>query len=389
MKGWMSRFKAIFALSLLALLLSGCGEPFLSALQPQGEVAEKIFYLMILSVAIMVFVFLVVMVIYTYVIIKYRRKKGHEDYIPKQVEGNHALETIWTVIPIILLLILAIPTVQYTFSLVDTSKAEVTDEGEVLEPIWINVTGKQYWWHFEYEGLDITTSQEMYIPTDRKVYLSLISEDVIHSFWVPPLAGKMDVNPTGNRNEMYLNAYEEGVYWGKCAELCGPSHSLMDFKVIAVSPGEFEQWVLEMQQVDPEAVPESVTAQEGQELFATNCLACHAIGSSQNKMGPNLTNFADRTTVAGVFDFDEKELKRWIETKGKDMKPGNLMVSAPYDLTEDEIDKIVEYLLTLSPSEITPESAEDGVYIESDLSALFGDDEEETEEDENNEDNDA
>ena len=71
------------------------------------------------------------------------------------------------------------------------------------------------------------------------------------------------------------------------------------------------------------------------------------------------------------------------------MKPGNLMVSAPYDLTEDEIDKIVEYLLTLSPSEITPESAEDGVYIESDLSALFGDDEEETEEDENNEDNDA
>ena len=129
---------------------------------------------MILSVAIMVFVFLVVMVIYTYVIIKYRRKKGQEDYIPKEVEGNHALETIWTVIPIILLLILAIPTVQYTFSLVDTSKAEVTDEGEDLEPIWINVTGKQYWWHFEYEGLDITTSQEMYIPTDRKVYLSLI-----------------------------------------------------------------------------------------------------------------------------------------------------------------------------------------------------------------------
>ncbi|MGM8214340.1 cytochrome c oxidase subunit II [Bacillaceae bacterium W0354] len=384
MKGWMSRFKAVFALSLLAILLSGCGEPFLSALQPQGEVAEKIFFLMILSVGIMTFVFLVVMIIYTFVIIKYRRKKGQEDYIPKQTEGNHALETIWTVIPIILLLILAVPTVQYTFSLVDTS-ADVTEDGEEQDSLWINVTGKQYWWHFEYEGLDVSTSQDLYIPTDRKVFLSLLSEDVIHSFWVPPLAGKMDVNPTGNRNEMYLNAYEEGVYWGKCAELCGPSHSLMDFKVIAVSPGEFEQWVKDMQQADPETVPESATAQEGQELFNNNCMACHAIGSSQNKIGPNLTNFGDRTRIAGILEFDEKTLAEWIKTKGRDMKPGNLMVQAPYDLNDDEIDKIVEYLLTLSPSEITPANAEDGVYKDSDLSSLFPEDEPAEDDDEQGE----
>nr|WP_051189005.1 cytochrome c oxidase subunit II [Halalkalibacillus halophilus] len=388
MKGWMSRFKAVFALAVLALILSGCGEPFLSALQPRGDGAEQIFQLMVLSVVIMLFVFVVVMIIYVFVVIKFRRKKGQEDFIPKQTEGNHALETLWTVIPIILLLILAVPTVQYSFEFADVSP-ETTAEGDELDQIWIDVTGKQYWWHFEYQDLEVSTSQEIYIPTDRKVYLSMISDDVIHSFWVPSIQGKMDVNPTGNRNEMHLHAQEEGVYWGKCAELCGPSHSLMDFKVIAVSPGEFEQWVEEMQEVSEEDVPESETAQDGQELFADNCLACHAVGSSPNKVGPNLTSFADRVNLAGVFEMNEENLFEWIDTKGEDMKPGNLMVDAPYDLNEEEINNIIEYLMTLSPGEINPDSAENGVYQDSDLSGLFPEEEEEGEDSEEEEDGDS
>ncbi|WP_188205673.1 cytochrome c oxidase subunit II [Alkalibacillus aidingensis] len=384
MKGWMSRIKAVFALSVLALILSGCGEPFLSALQPRGEGAAMIMELMILSTVIMLFVFLVVMIIYVFVVFKFRQKKGQEDHIPKQTEGSHALETLWTVIPIILLLILAVPTVQYTFALADMNP-EVNEEGEENEQIWIDVTGKQYWWHFEYEGLDITTSQEIYIPTDRRVYLSMISDDVIHSFWVPSVQGKMDVNPTGNQNEMFIQAEEEGLYWGKCAELCGPSHSLMDFKVVAVSPGEFEQWVEDMQGVTGEEVPESDTAQDGQELFSDNCLACHAVGSSPNKVGPNLTSFADRDKLAGVFDFTEENLYEWIDTKGENMKPGNMMVDAPYDLEEEEIYQIIEYLMTLSPSEITPESAENGVYQDSDLSNLFPEEEEEDDEEQEDE----
>ncbi|GAA0452813.1 cytochrome c oxidase subunit II [Alkalibacillus silvisoli] len=390
MKGWISRFKAVMALTVLALILSGCGEPFLSTLQPSGEGAAKLLELIILSFVIMLFVFVVVMLIYIYVVIKFRQKKGQEDFIPKQVEGSHALETLWTVIPIILLLILAVPTIQYTFAFEDMSP-EVNEEGEEMDQIWIDVTGKQYWWHFEYEDLDITTSQELYIPTDRRVNLSMISDDVIHSFWVPAIQGKMDVNPTGNRNEMFLQAEEEGVYWGKCAELCGPSHSLMDFKVIAVSPGEFEEWVEDMQGVTGEEEPETDTALAGQESFEENCLSCHAIGSSPNKVGPNLTNFADRDKLAGVFDMTEENLYEWIDTKGEEMKPGNLMVSAPYDLEEEEINNIIEYLMTLSPSEVTPESADNGVYIDSDLSDLFpeeeeGEDEEESDEVEEDED---
>ncbi|MET3682010.1 cytochrome c oxidase subunit 2 [Alkalibacillus flavidus] len=371
MKGWMSRFKAVFALTVMALILSGCsGESFLSALQPSGEGASMLLDLMILSIVIMLFVFVIVMIIYVFVIFKFRQKKGQEDFVPKQVEGSRGLETLWTVIPIILLLILAVPTIQYTFALADMSP-ETTEEGQEKEQIWIDVTGKQYWWHFEYRDLDITTSQEVYIPTDRRVNLSMISDDVIHSFWVPSIQGKMDVNPTGNRNEMYLQASEEGVYWGKCAELCGPSHSLMDFKVVAVSPGEFEQWVEDMQSVTGEEEPESETATAGQQVFADNCMSCHAIGASQYKIGPNLTNFADREKLAGVFDFNEENLKEWISTKGEEMKPGNQMMSAGYDLNEEEIDQVAEYLMTLSPSDVTPESARNGVYEDSDLSGLF------------------
>ncbi len=337
-----------------------------------------IYDLMILSIVIMLFVFVVVMVIYTIVIIKYRQKKDDPDFIPKQTEGSHALETLWTVIPIILLLILAVPTVQYTFALADTSP-EINEEGEEQDSLWINITGAQYWWHFEYDGLEVSTSQELYIPTDRRVYLSMSSQDVIHSFWVPAIDGKMDVNPTGNTNEMTLLAKEEGVYWGKCAELCGPSHSIMDFKVIAVSPGEFEQWVKDMQGVTGEETPESATAQEGQQLFADNCMTCHAVGSSPNKIGPNLTNFGDRLKIAGVVDYNKENLIEWIQTKGKEMKPGNHMQDAPYNLKDEEAEKIAEYLMGLSPSDITPESAEDSVYKDSDLSSLFPEEEAEGE----------
>ncbi|NIK10658.1 cytochrome c oxidase subunit 2 [Alkalibacillus almallahensis] len=366
----MSRFKAVFALTVMALILSGCGESFLSALQPSGEGASMLLDLMILSIVIMLFVFVIVMIIYVFVIFKFRQKKGQEDIVPKQVEGSHALETLWTVIPIILLLILAVPTIQYTFALADTSP-ETTEEGEELDQIWVDVTGSQYWWHFEYRDLEVTTSQELYIPTDRRVNLSMISNDVIHSFWVPTIQGKMDVNPTGNKNEMYIQAEEEGVYWGKCAELCGPSHSLMDFKIVAVSPGEFEQWVEDMQSVSGEEEPESETAQAGQQVFADNCMSCHAIGSSPNKTGPNLTNFADREKLAGVFDMNEENLREWIATKGEEMKPGNSMMDAPYDLSDEEINQVMEYLMTLSPSDVTPESANNGVYEDSDLSGLF------------------
>lgn len=118
------KWRLVSVLAVLALALSGCGEPFLSTLKPAGEVAQKQFDLMILSVSIMVLVILVVVVIFLTAIIRFRRTKEKENMIPKQVEGNHVLEIVWTVIPIILLVILAVPTVAATFNFGDTKAME-------------------------------------------------------------------------------------------------------------------------------------------------------------------------------------------------------------------------------------------------------------------------
>ncbi|QHS22128.1 cytochrome c oxidase subunit II [Virgibacillus sp. MSP4-1] len=365
MKGWMGRFRALFLLGGLALVLSGCGNPYLSALQPKGEGSDMIMDLMILSIVIMLFVFLVVMAIYVFVLVKFRQKKGQEDYIPKQVEGNRVLETIWTVIPIILLLILAVPTVQYTFALSDTTPE--TPEGEEAEnaeeALWIDVTGKQFWWNFDYRDKNVQTSQDLYIPTDRRVYIKLSSGDVIHSFWVPAISGKMDVNPGKNENEMFIQADEEGVYWGHCAEFCGPSHSLMDFRIVAVSPGEFDQWLSDMQNVDPEAEPESESAREGKKLFSENsCLGCHAVGSSPAMMGPNVTNFGDRSKVAGILDYNKDNIVSWI-LDPEQHKPGNQMTGNYTVPSKEDAEKIADYLMSLSPSKIGPDDAKDDDYI--------------------------
>lgn len=355
MKGWMGKTKVFFVFMLLALFLAGCGVENLTALDPKGYGAEKSMDLIILTTLIMVGVFVVVMVIYVITLVRFRRKKGQEDYVPEQVEGNHKLEVIWTVIPIILVLIIAVPTVLTTFDLADDSKAD--------ELINVDVTGNQYWWHFEYSGEEIQTSQDLYIPTGERVYLHMLSSDVIHSFWVPSISGKMDVNAE-NVNTMYIEAYEEGVYWGKCAELCGPSHSLMDFKVIAVDPEEYDQWVADMQNVDADAEPENAVAQEGKELFeANNCMNCHATDSAATggaPIGPNLTSFGDRSNIAGILEHDKENLVDWIMDPDA-IKPGNKMTAGYTDgypeFSQEEAESIAEYLLQLQPSEITPESA--------------------------------
>lgn len=344
MKSWMGKMKAIMIFGFLSLLLAGCGKENLTALDPKGYGAERSLDIILLTTGIMVGVFLVVIIIYTIVLARFRRKKG-DNHIPEQVEGSKKLETVWTVIPIILVLIMGIPTVVYTFDLADTSEASSS--------LNINVTGHQYWWNFEYEDHNVTTSQDLYIPVGEKVYVNMLSSEVIHSFWVPTITGKMDVNPE-NVNTMYIEAYEEGVYWGKCAEFCGPSHSLMDFKVIAVSPEEFDQWITDMQNVDPEEVPTDAVVQDGQELFQNNCMGCHAIGDASSA-GPNLTNFGNRVHFVGYLEPTKENLVEWIMDP-ESLKPGNEMTGT-YEVTEEEAEKIAEYLMQLKPTDVTPESA--------------------------------
>jgi cytochrome c oxidase subunit 2 len=349
----LAKWRLISLFSILALVLSGCGEPYLSALKPAGEVADMQYDLMKLSTLIMVGVIIIVMVIFFLVIIRFRRK---DDKIPKQVEGSHKLEIIWTTVPILLLLILAVPTVAATFKLADVSPMDKKNSKALV----INVRSHLYWWDFEYPGQKIVTSQDLVVPTDEKVYFNLKSTDVKHSFWIPAVGGKLDTN-TENVNKFWLEfddkrANEAGnVFYGKCAELCGPSHALMDFKVKAISRDKFDAWVSAMQDVKKPQKAEGAVASEGQELFNKSCIGCHAVTPSNQtpetaRLAPNLSDFGNRTRVAGVLDHNKQELKNWIRNP-ETYKPGNMMTGKYPEMSEDQLNALADYLMGLKVQE--------------------------------------
>lgn len=350
----LAKWRLLSLFTLMALVLSGCGEPFLSTLRPAGEVAQSQYELMLLSTAIMVGVIAVVTIIFIYVIMKFRRKNDNE--IPKQVEGSHKLEILWTVIPILLLLILAVPTVAATFKLADVSPMEKKNAEGKTDALVINVRANLYWWEFEYPNEEIVTSQDLVVPTDEKVYFNLKASDVKHSFWIPAVGGKMDTN-TDNVNKFWLEFDSKGadeaggLFYGKCAELCGPSHALMDFKVKALPRAEFDQWVAEMKEVKEPVKAETATAQQGQEIFNNSCIGCHAVTPANTspeaaRVGPNLTNFGDRSRVAGILDMSEENVKKWLEDP-EAYKPGNKMTGKYPDLSPEELDALTEYLMGL------------------------------------------
>ncbi len=358
MKG-IKKWRLFSLLTALMVFLSGCGEEHLSTLTPAGQVGREQFNLMLLSTGIMVLVIVVVLIVYILAIVKFRRSKVGEDVIPTQVEGNHTLELIWTIIPIILLLILTVPTVVSTFNLADVSGMDQKDEDGNATSVTVNVKANLYWWEFEYPDLGIVTAQELVVPTKEKVYFNLKAADVKHSFWIPAAGGKMDTN-VDNLNTFYLDFdnpskdLKEGVFYGKCAELCGPSHALMDFKVKSLDRADFNAWVESVKASAEAQTPETDLAQQGQEIFNTSCIACHAVSGagSTGGVGPNLATFGDRNRVAGYLEYSEENIKKWINNP-EEYKPGNLMpqpekINNGKKFSDQELSALTEYLMGLS-----------------------------------------
>lgn len=353
----LKKWRLFSLLAALTIFLSGCGEEYLSTLTPAGQVGRDQFNLLLLSSAIMALVIIVVVIIYVVALVKFRRKKVGEDVIPKQVEGSHTLEIVWTVIPILLLIVLAIPTVYYTYKHADVAAMDQVDDDGNKTNVTVNVKASLYWWEFEYPDLGIVTAQELVVPTDEKVYFNLKAADVKHSFWIPTAGGKMDTN-VENVNQFYLEfddasaSLEQGVFYGKCAELCGPSHALMDFKVKTLERKDFNAWVETMK--TSEHVAEGELATQGEEIFNTSCIACHATSGAGTTggMGPNLATFGDRNRVAGFMSHDEDSLKKWINNP-QEYKPGNLMpqpqtINDGKEFSEDQLDALAAYLMGLS-----------------------------------------
>jgi cytochrome c oxidase subunit II len=213
----------------------------------------------------------------------------------------------------------------------------------------IEVTGRQWWWEVRYPSPDpqqtFITANEIHIPVGEPIALRVQSTDVIHSFWVPQLQGKIDVIP-GQTNTFWLRADSAGVYRGQCAEYCGIQHAHMAMQVVAQPRAQFESWVA--QQRRPAAAPADSLASAGRVAFEHEaCSLCHAIQgtSAQGKMGPDLTHVASRLMLAsGTIPNTPGHLAGWI-MNSQTIKPGNDMPQMY--LSQASLHAIMAYLATL------------------------------------------
>ena len=213
--------------------------------------------------------------------------------------------------------------------------------------VTIDVTGRQWWWQLHYildDGRDFFTANEIHIPAGRTIRLKLRGGDVIHSFWVPQLAGKMDAIP-GLVNETWIQAAHPGVYLGQCTEYCGAQHSKMLLRVIAQSPADFRIW--EDRQLMRPTI-QNALANAGQRAFAAYCGRCHSVRgtAATGTLGPDLSHLMTRqTSGAGILPNDRAALTRWIADP-QTAKPGNLMPAVK--LSDEEREGVLAYLQVLN-----------------------------------------
>ena len=327
---------AVFALlALIALVaLAGCGEQnganFLNPSGPQAEQEAGLFWF-ILIIATIIFVLVTGALLYS--VIRFRARPGGP--AARQFSGNTPLELVWTIVPSVVLLVILVVTINTLF--VGLAKPE-------QEAFTVQAIGHQWWWEFRYPDQKIVTADEMVIPVGKVVDIELISNNVIHSFWVPELAGKTDVIP-GRTNKMWLKANNTGTFRGECTEYCGQQHANMNFQVVVEDDAGFQNWVTQQQQLPSEASQ----AMPGQKVFALRCFTCHLINGqpeSVNQVGPNLTHFGSRDLIAGgVLTNTPENLKAWIHDT-QQFKPGNDM-PAFTAIPDDQLDELVAYLESL------------------------------------------
>ncbi len=212
--------------------------------------------------------------------------------------------------------------------------------------ITVDVIAHDWWWEARYPGANVVTANYIHIPAGQPVHFRLTSQDVIHSFWVPQLAGKTDVIP-GQVNTTTLRADEPGEYRGQCAEYCGDQHAHMAFYIVADPPDRFTAWLAE--QSRPAAAPTTPLAQRGQQVFLGNaCINCHAIKGTpaDARAAPDLTHLMSRPTIgAGILQTNRANLASWV-TGARAVKPGVQMPSFD-ELSSDDLAALLAYLETL------------------------------------------
>jgi len=333
-------------------LLLAIGDPpaqSLSIFEPASASADSIRMLAVLLLAISAFILIIVEAVLIYCIVKFRQRgpaAGASE--PPQVYGSHPIEIAWTAAPALVVFVIVLVTARTLWEVEPNPPAPRTGD----HALFVTVIGRQWWWELVYENYDgqplgFITANELHLPVSddvsRPIHLKLQSADVCHSFWVPRLAGKMDLIP-GRSNHLWFQTNQAGLYLGQCAEYCGTQHAGMLLRVVVEPAADFTRWV-ENQQLPAADDPE---ARGGRDVFLKeSCANCHRIRgtSAAGTYAPDLTHLISRQTLAaGVAPNTSGDLHQWVADP-QQIKPGCLMPA--FGLSERNLNLVVRYLQTL------------------------------------------
>jgi cytochrome c oxidase subunit 2 len=332
------------------LLISACSVAPISppitpsALDPHGPAAARIASLWWVMLGLGTAIFLLVVILLFAALLRGRRstRETTPDSLPSDVGRR------WPIGGGIVLPLIVIGVV-FGYSIYTLAAIENPHEKPDVK---IEVVGRRWWWEVKYPDEGVTTANEIHIPVGVPVQIKLQSADVIHSFWIPELHGKMDLIPT-RINNIVIQADQPGVYRGECAEFCGLQHAHMGFMVVAQSRADYDNWVKTQQQ--PAAAPVDQVAQQGQQVFMdAGCVFCHTVRGLEDKeldrssidLGPDLTHLDSRLTIAGAsLEKNRGNLAGWI-IDAQHVKPGALMPNMN-NMNSQDLQNLLAYLETL------------------------------------------
>lgn len=310
---------------------------------PASTPSDYLYEVALLALAVTGAIFLIVASLLVYVAVKYRSRPG-DAIEPLQVYGSRQLELAWTVLPVLVVMVLFLSSARIIHAIQDARQPK--------DAIEVVVVAHQFWWEYRYPQYGFVTANELHIPVSdpqhpTPTFMTLLSADTNHDFWVPRLAGKTDLIPN-HPNSMWMEPHEIGLYLGQCNEYCGTSHALMLLRVYVQSRQEFDRWVKDQQQAELPLESLSHDASEGRKVFErTACIDCHSIAGTiaDGRFGPELRHLMSRETIAaGIAPNTVQNLRSWIQNPNT-LKPGARMPAM--GLSDQELDEVTAYMIAL------------------------------------------
>ena len=314
-----------------------------SIFAPASTPAQSIFGLSVFVLAVVAGVFVVVFALLAYSVVKFRDRHDDDQSEPPQIYGSSQVELAWIVVPILIVVGLFLATAHVIASIQNVTPPQGSTE--------VVVVGHQYWWEYRYPDLKIVTANELHVPLSdpahpTPTFLTLLSADTDHSFWVPRLAGKTDLIPN-HPNRLWIDPHEAGLFLGQCAQYCGTQHAKMLLRVYVQPREEFDRWARDQRQsANVNTAASGVSS--GQRVFeSTACTNCHTVsGTAANgQFGPDLTHLMSRDTLAaGAVPNTRENLRLWIRNP-EAIKPGSKMPAM--GLSDQDVNAVTAFLETL------------------------------------------